>query len=628
MPGIFTDNMVLQRQTEAPIWGKTAPGRNIQVATSWNNQVYRTTSAFDGSWQVKVKTTQAGGPYQISVSDGKSKEVKLKNILIGEVWICSGQSNMEMPLAGWGKINSYEKEIAEANYPQIRLFQVEKATGTQPLENIRTKAGWQECSPATIPEFSSVAYFFGRNLHQTLNVPIGLINTSWGGTLAEAWISGESLGSMPYFKDAVQELRDTPEAELQAIYQKKFNEWSSIISGADEGLKEGWTKASFSDKSWQTMKLPSLWEEQGMNDFDGIVWFRKTINIPTDWKNRDMELHLGMVDDNEVTYFNGQEIGRTEGYNVERIYKIPGKLVRAGKAVIVVRVTDNGGEGGIYGEEGQLKIIEPNSNLNGKPVIGIAGKWKYKVAVDFSQHEKAPQPRAGNPNSPSALFNAMINPLAPYAMQGAIWYQGEANESRPTQYRTLLPLLIRDWRNQWNRNFPFYYVQLAGYKNTSFSWPELREAQLMTLHLENTGMVVTTDIGNPIDIHPKNKQDVGLRLALAARANIYGEKIIYSGPIYESYRLEENKVRIYFKYNQRLKAKENAKLKGFEIAGPDHRFYPADATIENSEIVVSSTQVKYPVAVRYAWANSPVCNLYNEADLPASPFRTDDWEEN
>ncbi len=624
IPGVFTDNMVLQRQTEAPVWGKTVPGRNVKVITSWDHQVYQTTADSDGSWKVKVKTPQAGGPYQVTVSDGKDKEIRLKNVLIGEVWVCSGQSNMEMPLGGWGKINNYEQEIANADHPQIRLLHVEKATSTQPLDDVKTMGGWQICSPATISEFSSVAYFFGRNLNQTLNIPIGLINASWGGTLAEAWTSGDALENMPDFKDAVQELRTIPENQLQAIYQQKFEAWNAKITNADEGLKYNWTNPDLNDSDWKTMNLPGLWEEKELRDFDGIVWFRKTVEIPASWDGRNLELRIGMADDNDITYFNGQEIGRTEGYNVERIYQIPAKAVKAGKAVIVVRVTDTGGGGGIYGETGNMRLTLQSDNKEN--VQSLAGDWKYKVAIDLNTYEKAPQSQAGNPNRPSVLFNGMLNPLVPYAMQGAIWYQGEANESKPEQYRELLPLLIRDWRKQWNRDFPFYYVQLTDYKNTSFDWPKLREAQFMTLHLENTAMVVSMDIGNPDDIHPKNKQDVGLRLALAARANTYGEKIIYSGPLYDFYQIEGDKIRVTFKHNQGLKAKGDSKLKGFEMAGSDHKFYPADAVIEGNEIVVSSRDVKFPVAVRYAWANSPVCNLYNAGDLPASPFRTDDWK--
>ncbi len=620
LPSIFTDNMVLQRQTEAPIWGKATPGKEVRITTSWDNQTYKVTAGADGKWMVKMKTPQAGGPYQITISDGKA--VQLNNVLIGEVWICSGQSNMEMPLAGWGKIDNYEKEIAEANYPQIRLLHVEKATSIRPVEDVKIMGGsWRVCSPANIPEFSSVAYFFGRELYKSLNVPIGLINTSWGGTIAEAWTSGESLENMPYFKGTVQEMRTVSETELQATYQKKFDEWNKQIGDADGGTKGNWQSSTLNDGDWQTMQLPTLWEDAGLKDFDGIVWFRKTITIPSDWNGKELNLSLGMIDDNEITYFNGVEIGRTNGHNIDRNYKVPARLVKTGVAVITVRVTDTGGGGGIWGEKTDMKISG----------MSLAGEWKYKTAVDLNKFPKAPQSQLNSPNRPMVLFNAMIKPLVPYAVQGAIWYQGESNADRAYQYRELLPLMIRDWRTQWNRDLPFYLVQLANFmaedkEPAESQWAELREAQLQTLHLENTGMAVAIDIGDEKDIHPKNKQDVGLRLALAAKANTYGQKIASSGPIYESYKMEGNQIRITFKHTDGgLKAKDATQLKGFAIAGSDHKFYWAQATIQGNEVIVSAPQVKFPVAVRYAWGNNPVCNLYNGAGLPASPFRTDDW---
>ncbi|MDR2622450.1 MAG: sialate O-acetylesterase [Dysgonamonadaceae bacterium] len=450
LPKMFTDNMVLQQKTEAPIWGKATPEKEVKITTSWDNQTYKVKAGKDGKWLVKVNTPQAGGPYSIAISDGKT--LTLNNILIGEVWICSGQSNMEMPLAGWGKINDYEKEIAEAKYPDIRLLHVNKAASTRPLDDLTaTRNGWQECSPANIAEFSATAYFFGRDLYKNLNVPIGLISTSWGGTVAEAWTSGESLEYIPDFKQALDNMKNQPE-----------------------------------------------------------------------------------------------EI-KTE-----------------------------------------------------------------------------------NPNRVTVLYNAMIHPLVPLAFQGAIWYQGESNADRAAQYKELFPLMIRDWRKAWNRDFPFYFVQLANFKDqqpepVNSNWAELREAQLQTLHLDNTGMAVIIDIGDAKDIHPKNKQDVGIRLALNARALTYKKKTPYSGPVYKSYKIQGDEIRIHFSHADGLKTSDGSEVKGFAIAGSDHVFHWANAVIEGNKVIVGSPEVKFPVAVRYAWADNPVCNLYNGAGLPASPFRTDNW---
>ncbi|GHT87978.1 9-O-acetylesterase [Bacteroidia bacterium] len=625
LPKIFTNNLVLQQQTQAPVWGKATPDKDVTITTSWDKKTYTVRAGQAGKWKVKVQTPAASNnPYSITISDGKA--VTLNNILIGEVWICSGQSNMEMPLAGWGKVKNYQQEIADANYPQIRLLQVDKATSIQPLDDLKgTDAGWQVCSPATVAEFSSVAYFFGRNLWQNLNVPVGLINTSWGGTIAEAWTSSESLELMPDFKEEVEKMQPLSEELAQKEFEQKFKAWNDAILKADSGLKDKWESNNIDDTDWQTMTLPGDWEGKGLPNFDGIVYFRKTVEIPAAWEGKELQLNLTPIDDNDITYFNGVQIGATNGYNVDRNYKIPAKQVKAGKAIITVRVTDTGGGGGFFGDPQQMYL---SLAANPQETIVLANDWKYKVSVDASKIGPAPVAVNGNPNRPTVLYNAMIHPIAPYAIQGAIWYQGESNVGRAEQYKTLFPLMIRDWRKTFDNDFAFYFVQLANYLDeqpqpVESSWAELREAQLQTLALDNTGMAVIIDIGEAKDIHPKNKQDVGLRLALAARANTYKENIAFSGPIYQSHTIEGNTIRVKFSHtNQGLKTKDNVPLTGFAIAGGDNQYYWANAVIEGNEVVVSSPKVPSPVAVRYAWADNPVCNLYNGAGLPASPFRT------
>ena len=630
LPEIFSDRMVLQQQTEAPIWGKSTPNKNVRLVASWDNQIYTVLSDANGDWMIKVKTPAAGGPYSISISDGK--ELVLKDILIGEVWICSGQSNMEMPLAGWGKILNYEKEIASADFPNIRLLHIKKTTSVKPEYNVETVSnGWQACSPAAISEFSSTAYFFGRELCTKLNVPVGLINTTWGGTVAEAWTSGESLEQMPDFRSAVQAIKEQASGEEKNPIGDRFAEWEKQTLAADNGMKNNvpvWAAENLNDEDWVTMKIPTLWEDAGLKDFDGIVWFRKTINIPAEWKGKDLLLNLDIIDDNDITYFNGTKVGNTENYATDRKYTVPGKSVKAGKAVITVRVTDNSGGGGIYGDASKI-FVALKSDVSTRK-IDLTGDWKYKPAVSFKGNLAVPQ-TPNNPNRTTVLYNAMIHPLIPLAFQGVIWYQGESNAGRAYQYRDLFPLMISDWRKKWNRDFPFYFVQLANYmkRNTEpqeSQWAELREAQFRTLHLKNTGMAVIIDIGDAADIHPKNKQDVGKRLAYIAEANTYRLPVAFSGPLYENYIIEGNKIRIKFKYAENgLKTNDGKALTGFAIAGADHQFRWAAAVIEGNDVIVSSPDVEFPVAVRYGWADNPECNLYNAANLPASPFRTDDW---
>lgn len=631
LPTILTNNMVLQQKATPLLWGKAAPGKTVIIFTSWNNKKYTAKTGSNGEWKINVSTPAAGGPYTVSFDDGEV--LTLENILIGEVWVCSGQSNMEMPLAGWGKITNYEQEIAAANYPDIRLLQVEQNTSNSPLNDAKVaNGGWQPCSPKSVAEFSAVAYSFARNIYQNQKIPIGLIHTSWGGTIAEAWTSGSSLKKMPAFGPVVQQMQTGPKTQQDILknYQQQLQIWQNEIIAKDPGFKQGnavWASSVFNSSAWKTMKLPNLWEKAGLENFDGVVWFRKKIMIPADLSGKDLQLSLGPVDDNDITWFNGTEVGRTEGWDKKRTYKIPGKLVKSGENVIAVRVLDGSGGGGIYGDEKQLSLIASSGKT-----VPLAGDWLYAVAMDNGAIPAMPQSPEG-PNRVTVLYNAMIHPFIKYAIKGAIWYQGESNADRAYQYRELFPLMIADWRKSWgNSDFPFYFVQLANFREVKdqpeeSAWAELREAQLMTLAVPNTGMAVAIDIGEANDIHPKNKQEVGRRLALIALAKVYKEDIAFSGPVYQSHKTEGNKITLTFDHtNGGLKPGSGTVLKGFAIAGSDKKFYWADAEIAGNTVVVTSPQVANPVAVRYAWANNPICNLNNGAGLPASPFRTDEWQ--
>ena len=629
---LFSDNMVLQQNAIAPIWGNDSPGKRVEIVTSWNGKSYSAVTNEEGKWQTTIETPTAGGPYEISVNG--SERISFSNVMIGEVWICSGQSNMEMPLAGWGKIFNYEEEIAAANHPRIRLLQVDKTTSTYPLEEPSISAGgWQECSPETIEYFSATAYFFGRDLLQKLDVPVGLIHTSWGGTRAEAWTSLESLRLMPDFKDRAEEFAALPhDKEQQKAYlDQQFSEWHRKVNELDFGMdkdKAAASSPSFPEEGWTSVILPGPWENNGLPEFDGIAWYRKTIEIPENWEGNELILSLGAVDDNEETWFNGEKIGATEGAGTARRYRIPASLVKAGVATLAVRVLDTGGLGGFTGEESEMYIAP-----SGRETLreNLNGEWIFRTSVSLNDVGMPPQRDMESPHYPTTLYNAMIAPLVPYSIRGAIWYQGESNAGRAYQYRTLFPLMMRDWRTKWGYEFPFYFVQLANYMKTKeepgeSSWAELREAQLQALRLHHTGMAVTIDIGDAKDIHPKNKQDVGKRLALQALRHTYGQDIVAEGPLYDSYRIEDGRIRIYFKPSpSRPAIKEGRELRGFSIAGPDKIFHWAEALIEGDEVVVHSPKVPFPIAVRYAWADNPGCNLVNEEGLPASPFRTDDW---
>jgi len=628
LPAVFSNNMVLQQKTNAAIWGKAEQGKTIDVGTTWSKKRYTVTADQNGNWKIMVATPAYGGPYKITISDGE--ELVLNNVLIGEVWVCSGQSNMEMPLAGWGKIQDYEREINEAKYPDIRLLQVEHQTANQPQPDARvTGGGWQECNPQSIAGFSSAAYFFARELYKKKGIPVGLIHTSWGGTIAEAWTSSSMLKGMPYFAAAVNKIEHTDQEKMTQNYARDLENWGKNVLAKDAGLELGkpvWTATAYDDAAWKTMALPSLWEESALPAFDGIVWFRKKISVPASWAGKELKINLGTIDDDDITFFDGIKIGETKGYGETRSYTVPASQVKAGDFVLTVRVFDLTGGGGIYGGKKVLSVISATGES-----ISLDGDWKYKTGLNFKDIPAVPS-SSQEPNRPTVLYNAMINPFIQFAIKGAIWYQGESNADRANQYRTLFPAMISDWRKKWNiGDFPFYFVQLANYMKTPglpgpSNWAELRDAQLKTLSVPNTGMAVTIDVGDGKDIHPKNKQEVGRRLALIALAKTYGEKVPFSGPLAVSQQINGNTVTLSFKYaDGGLKTKDGTALAGFAVAGADQKFYWAQAVIKDKKVVLSSADVPNPVAVRYAWADNPACNLYNGAGLPASPFRTDSW---
>lgn len=623
----FTDNMVLQQKANATLWGTEQPNKSFTIVTSWNNKTYKVVSNADGNWKIKVATPSYGGPYSIKFNDGEIST--LNNILIGEVWVCSGQSNMEMPLTGfYGDVLNLQQELADAaNYPEIRMLKIDNKTAFTPQTDVPVKWGWNICNPQTVRDFSAAAYFFAKNLYQKHHIPIGIINSTWGGTVAEAWTSGSALKTMPDFAPFVQAAEDgMTQQKLDAKYQADLQVWLNTINKMDPSYQNGsllWATPGFDDSGWKKMSVPAYWEQSGVPDYDGTMWFRKKVKIPADWAGKDLKLNIGGIDDMDDSFFNGTEIGHSEWFFIKRSYTIPAKLAMAGDNTIAIRVLDNGGLGGLNHGPMTLSLASDTSAK-----IDIAGEWAYQKGSELKVLPQIPA-QSNSPNRPTLIYNAMISPILPYTIKGVIWYQGESNADRATQYRKLFPLMITDWRQKWGEgSFPFYFVQIANYGATdqppAADWPALRDAQRNTLSVPNTGMAVIIDIGDKNRIHPQNKQEVGRRLALIAMAKTYGDKIPYSGPVYQSQKISGNKIELAFA-NGALTAKGDT-LKGFTIAGADKQFHPANATIRGNVITVISPDVANPVAVRYAWANNPACNLYNTAGLPASPFKTDDWD--
>lgn len=625
LPSFFTDNMVLQQKATVPFWGISVANASIKVTTSWDSKSYSAKADAKGNWSVTLKTPVYGGPYTITINDGDN--LVLSNILIGEVWLCSGQSNMEMPLDGWGKINNYKEEISKANYPEIRLLQAEHVDSATPLNDLKVQhGGWQVCSPKTIDDFSATAYFFAKKIYDEKHIPIGLLHNSWGGTVIEAWISKGALNQIHDFDDALKTLEsEVDKVAMQKQFDADSKVWNAAMEKAERGNNGKWETKGFNDSDWKTMKLPQFWEKDALADFDGIVWYRKEINLPAAMVGKDVRFEF-YADDDDKLWVNGAYIGATSGYNVLRNYTIPAGLLKETGNVITLRIVDNTGGGGIYGKESDLVLKTGNESFS------LAGDWKYAVGVNFKELAARPYLPAGQ-NRPTALYNAMIYPIIKLPIAGVIWYQGESNADRAHQYQTLFPMLINDWRDKFNnKNLPFFFVQLANYMKAKpepapSAWAELREAQYKTLFsVKNTGMAVAADIGDAGDIHPKNKQEVGYRLARIALANVYGINMSYSGPLYTSFVKKGNSIVLNFKYNEGLKSSARNPLKGFSVAGNDKVFHWAEARIENGTVVVSSPNVKEPLSVRYNWADNPDGNLTNASGLPASSFRTDDWQ--
>ena len=618
---IFSSNMVLQQGLANPLWGWA--DKNEKITIQFAGKTIKTKADKNGKWKATLPVMDYGGPYSL-VIEGKNK-IEFKDILIGEVWVCSGQSNMEWVV---NNVNNSDKEIAEADYPQLRMFTVPKKTSQLPMDDLED-GKWVACNPGNVGHFSAVGYFFARKLLKELNVPIGMIHTSWGGTVAETWISPENIAKDPDFSQALSELK---QMDMQNYEQEKTNKISTLFGGQipseDVGLIDGkamYAAPNMKDEDWSTIKVPSLWENNGYPEVDGVAWYRTRFMLTKEQAQNSGELYLCKVDDKDMTWMNGKLMGETNAYNEDRIYQVPIGILQEGENVLAIRVVDTGGGGGIYGEDKDLFLKVKDER------ISLVGNWKIK----FTQVSIAAT--GISPNSyPTLLYNGMINPILPYGIKGAIWYQGESNASRAFQYRRVFQTLIKDWRQQWGiGDFSFLWVQLANFMQADeqpvdSDWAELREAQTMALALPNTGMALAIDIGEANDIHPRNKQDVGLRLGLNALKVAYHKDVVNTGPMYQSMEVKGNKAIIHFtETGSGLKLKDKyGYLNAFSIAGVNKKFYWAKGEIiDENSVVVYSENVNEPVAVRFGWGNNPDdVNLYNKEGLPAVPFRTDKWK--
>ncbi len=653
---VFGDHMVLQRGKPVKISGRAEAGKTVTVTLAGNTATAVTGES--GEWQAVLPALEAGGPYEVKVAGPDGKEITFQDVLVGEVWICSGQSNMEMPVWSdgqfWRLVNGQD-EVKNAKHPQIRLFDAAHPKVTAPKGPVKEigGSGWQVCSPETVAGFSAAGYFFGRQLNQDLKVPVGLINSSWGGTPIESWISEEGYKEAKRAKelDLIAGARCSEE-EQKAKYaeaEKSFKAWEKRFDdfcAASAAQSADWKNADFDDSGWSELAVGTVFPFE----IDGVVWYRKKLTVPEGWAGKELTLALGAVDDCDVTYVNGEKIGATgtdtpQYWSFKRVYKIPADKVKAGALVIAVRVSDYYGGGGLTGPKNEM-LLYPTADK--AAALALDGGWKGKleVAVDMAKIGARPNPASASgpasANFPATLYNSMIAPWTVYPIRGAIWYQGESNAGAFEDYMTLHPLLIRDWRRVWNDpEFPFLFVQLAAFQKHSpkarladdfwkaeqpsdNAWSKLREVQTATLNVPFTGMAVAIDIGDHSDIHPTKKFEVGYRLAKEAERICYGSKEITAGPLYEKMAVEGGKIRLSFANVGGGLVAKDGEPQAFAIAGADGKFVWAKAAIEGENVVVWSDAVKEPTMVRYAWSMFPGnANLYNKEGFPASPFRTD-----
>lgn len=608
LPRLVRDSMVLQREAPVKLWGWATPGEPVRIR--FQGKQFRTKTTAAGTWSVLMPALRSGGPYTMQID--ATNHITLRDILVGDVWLCSGQSNMVHQLALHSEV--YAADIAQANYPAIRHFKIPQTTDLKAPATDLAGGEWKSATPTDVADFSAVAYFFARQLYEQYHVPIGLINASVGGTPIEAWTSKEGLQAFPALQTTIRSNENKPPAPAAA----------ALPAPADLGLdsQPTWYDTTYTPTHWRPINIPGYWEDQGIRDLDGTVWYRREITIPATMTGKPALLRLGRIIDADVVYVNGKLAGNTAYQYPQRRYPLPAGILKPGKNLIVIRVTNQAGKGGFMPDK-------PYYLTAGNDTIDLKGTWSYKVGSVYNPTPPAVTFR--EQNEPTALYNGMVAPITPYTIKGALWYQGESNAGNPGQYAQLLPALIKDWRQQWKADsLPFFFVQLPGFMDVQYlpsesNWALLREAQRKTLSVAHTGMAIAIDLGEWNDVHPDRKKEVGDRLALLARKGVYGEQsLTASGPLPEQAKAEGNKVVIRFSHTgSGLITNDGQAPAQFAVAGEDGKFVWAHARIEKNTVIVWAEGVNKPIRVRYAWADNPDNpNLYNREGLPASPFET------
>lgn len=597
LPRLVSDRMVLQRDTELKIWGWASPGEKITVR--FQGKHYDAETDVNGNWQVLLPPQQAGGPFILEVN-----ELVIRDVLVGDVWLCSGQSNQETPIA---RLTELFPEINVSNNHMIRHYKVPTQNSVGELKDeIAGDAVWHSATASDVMNWTSLAYFFAQEAYSRYKVPVGMLVSSLGGSAIESWVTQEHLKTFP-----------------ELLFDKAALD-SMKLAKQDKGAGK-WYLKDWNDADWKTMEIPGYWYENGIQ-VKGTMWYRKTFRVPASMAGRHARLYMGTLIDSDSVFVNGTFVGTTSYTYPPRKYDIPAGVLTQDENVITVRLTANSANGGFVKDK-KYKIVGDDAEVN------LTGTWKYKMGVNQTEVEKYAERLKNLRRAGSRLYNGMIYPICNYQVKGAIWYQGESNSGRPQMYASMLEALIENWRELWQMpEMPFLLVQLPNFmeksdRPTDSGWARIREAQFKTaLNVPYTSLAVNYDVGEWNDIHPLNKKAVAQRLFLGARQLAYGEKIVCSGPLYKEMKIEGDKIILTFTETGRGLACKGKELKHFAIAGADRKFVWADAVIRGNKVIVSSTEVKNPIAVRYAWSNNPAdANLCNKEGLLASPFRTDDW---
>jgi len=610
---LITDGMVIQRNKPFTISGEAEANEKIDV--SFLEKKYTDTASSSGKWSVTLDPAEAGGPHQLKITG--TEEIHIDDILIGDVWVLGGQSNMEIPVNR--TLDLFADEVKTINNPEIRHFSVPQIYNFHQPTEILKGGEWKKATPENVMEFSAIGYFFAAEIYREQNVPIGLISTAVGGTPIEAWVKEETLREIGDYDDVLDKSKDDQWLEKTTeLEDKREKDWHQRLNDTDQGMINEWFKPDTDTSDWQSFDVPNSWEGTELESIKGAVWFHKTIELPENVTDVEAQLNLGTLIDGDYAYINGELIGHTGYKYPPRRYPVSKGILKPGKNTIAVRIFTTESIGGFVEDM-------PYELVTDQLTVPLTGEWKYKVGTIT----EALKPRTFFQYFPRGLYNGMIAPISNYPMTGVLWYQGESNVGRPDGYYELFEKLVSDWREIWQLgDFPFLFVQLAnletGEDDNNSYWARLRDEQLKSLAVENTAMAVTIDVGEANDLHPQDKKSVGQRLAKGAQVLAYGQSIEYMGPIYESHVTTEDSIEINFSHTGTGLKVKGDELNGFVIAGEDNYYKPAEAEVKGDKVIVRHPDIKQPKNVRYGWSDNPEnANLYNQEDLPASPFTTE-----